>query len=206
VIPSSHKRVPALFSGKFPPRKPRNRDRRPREYLTPQEVDRLIHAARRIGRHAHRDATLILVSYRHGLRVSEVVSLTWPSVDLDSGLLHVHRLKRGLPSVHPLRGPEIRALRRLRRAHPNSSYVFVTERNAPMTDSLVRKIVLRAGVGARLEFPVHPHMLRHAAGYKLANDGHDARAIQQYLGHKNIQHSVRYTELSANRFRNFWTD
>ncbi len=127
-------------------------------------------------------------------------------VDLSHGRLHVNRLKDGVPSVHPLRGPEIRALRRLRREYPDSPYVFVTERRGPLTDSAVRKIVARAGENAGLGFPVHPHMLRHATGYKLANDGHDTRAIQQYLGHKNIQHTVRYTELSTGRFRDFWRD
>jgi type 1 fimbriae regulatory protein FimB/type 1 fimbriae regulatory protein FimE len=100
----------------------------------------------------------------------------------------------------------MRALRRLRRSHPESSYVFVSERRAPLTDSAVRKLVARAGRQAGFSFSVHPHMLRHAAGYKLANDGHDTRAIQHYLGHANIQHTVRYTQLSAVRFRNFWSD
>ena len=111
-----------------------------------------------------------------------------------------------MPSVHPLPGPEIRSLRRLKRESAVSPYVFVSERRAPMSDSGVRKIVARAGAVAGLDFPVHPHRLRHATGYKLANDGHDTRAIQQYLGHKNIQHTVRYTQLSAARFRDFWND
>jgi type 1 fimbriae regulatory protein FimB/type 1 fimbriae regulatory protein FimE len=163
-------------------------------------------AAAKTGRHGHRDATLILVTYRHGLRVAEVTALEWDQVELDRGRLHVSRVKDGTPSVHPIRGPEIRALRRLRRAYAVSPYVFVTERRGPLTDSAVRKIVTRAGETARFDFPIHPHMLRHATGYKLANDGHDTRAIQQYLGHKNIQHTVRYTQLNATRFRDFWKD
>ena len=194
------------FSGKFPPRKPHNARVRPREYLTGEEVRRLMQAARRTGRHPHRDATLILISYRHALRVSEVVALRWDRVDLRHGRLHVERLKRGVPSVHPLRGPEIRSLRKLQRDSPVSPYVFVSERGGPLSDSGVGKIVARAGAVAGLKFPVHPHMLRHATGYKLANDGHDTRAIQQYLGHKSIQHTVRYTQLSALRFRDFWND
>jgi type 1 fimbriae regulatory protein FimE len=114
--------------------------------------------------------------------------------------------KNGLPSVHPLRGPELRALRRLKAQDGASPYVFTTERGGPMTDSNVRKLVARAGEAAKLGFPVHPHMLRHACGFALANAGHDTRAIQQYLGHKNIQHTVRYTELAPNRFRDFWRD
>ena len=126
--------------------------------------------------------------------------------DLNQGHLHVHRRKKGLPSVHPLRGPELRALRRLEREYPASPYLFVSERGSPLTDSTVRKIISRAGRQAGIEFPVHPHMLRHATGYKLANDGHETRAIQHYLGHKNIQHTVRYTELASTRFSDFWRD
>jgi type 1 fimbriae regulatory protein FimB/type 1 fimbriae regulatory protein FimE len=163
-------------------------------------------AARGVGRHGHRDATLILLAYRHGLRVSELVSLRWDQIDLKAGTLHVNRLKNGSPSVHPLRGPEIRALRRLQRDYATTPYVFVTERGGPMMDRNVRLIVSRAGELAELPFPVHPHMLRHACGYKLANDGHDTRAIQQYLGHRNITHTVRYTELAPNRFNGFWKD
>jgi integrase len=141
-----------------------------------------------------RDAALILIAYRHGLRVGELVALRWDQVDLRAGLLHVSRLKGGVPSTHPLRGPELRALRRLRRRYSGSAaYVFTTKRGGPPTDSGVRKIVARAGAPASLPFPVHPHVLRHATGYKLANDGQDTRAIQHYLGHKNIVHTTRYT-------------
>src|SRR5712692_1859776 len=112
----------------------------------------------------------------------------------------------GLSSTHPLYGVELRALRQVARDYPDTPYVFVTERKGPFTDSTFRKIVARAGAAARLGFPVHPHMLRHATGFKLANDGHDTRAIQHYLGHKNIQYTVRYTELSAQRFTAFWPD
>lgn len=159
-----------------------------------------------MGRHGHRDATLILLSYRHGLRVTELVSLRWDQVDLKQGLMHINRLKHGNPSVHPIRGPELRALRRLQRDYPMLPYVFSSERKAPLTDDAIRKIVGRAGKEAKLPFTVHPHMLRHACGYKLAQAGEDTRAIQHYLGHKNIQHTVRYTRLSPDRFKSFWKD
>ncbi len=188
------------------PRRRANAAYRSREYLLDKEVTALMTAATHLGRHGGRDATLILLAYRHGLRVSELVSLRWEQVDLPQGLLHVTRLKHGLPSVHPLRGPELRALRRLQRAYPETAYLFVSERKAPLTTDAVRKIVGRAGRQAGLPFPVHPHMLRHATGYKLANDGQDTRAIQQYLGHRNIQHTTRYTELAADRFKDFWHD
>ena len=189
-----------------PPIKQPNSERRSREFLSPSEVKQLCDAARKLGRHGTRDATMILLAYRHGLRVSELVALKWDQVDLTQGLLHVRRLKNGLNSTHPLHGPEIRALRKIRRDYPETPYVFVSERKHPMTTSNVRKLVMRAGNKARLGFPVHPHMLRHSCGHKLANDGHDTRAIQHYLGHKNIQNTVRYTELSPNRFKNFWDD
>jgi type 1 fimbriae regulatory protein FimB/type 1 fimbriae regulatory protein FimE len=165
-----------------------------------------MNAASHIGRHRHRDRTLILVAFRHGLRVSELVALRWDQVDLKQGHLHIQRLKNGTASTHPIRGPEIRALRRLRRDYPKSPYLFVTERGGPLTASTVRKIVARAGEKAGLAFPVHPHMLRHATGFYLANQGHDTRAIQHYLGHRQIAHTTRYTELAADRFSDFWRD
>ena len=124
--------------------KPRNIDRRGREYLTPQEIDQVIAAAGRIARHGHRDATMILVAYRHSLRVSELVALRWDQVDLKNGRLHVRRRKNGLPSTHPLYGPELRALRRLLREHSDTQYVFVSQRKAPMTTSTFSKIIARA--------------------------------------------------------------
>jgi type 1 fimbriae regulatory protein FimE len=179
---------------------------RSREYLTDAEVTALMKTAAHVGRHGTRDAALILVAYRHGLRVSELVSLRWDQVDLQQGLLHVARRKNGIASVHLLRGPELRTLRRLQRDYPHAAYVFVSERKAPLTVDAVRKIVNRARREAGIAFQVHPHMLRHATGYKLANDGQDTRAIQQYLGHRNIQNTTRYTELAPDRFKDFWRD
>jgi integrase len=190
----------------IPPRRTSNASKRSREYLTPDEVEKILKAAHQAGRHGPRDRTLLLIAYRHGLRVSELVAMRWDQVDLKAGLVHVSRLKNGLTSTHPLRGGELRALRELKREYPNSPYMFVTERGGPMTPATVRKLLTRAGELAKLPFPIHPHMLRHATGYKLANDGHDTRAIQHYLGHKNITHTVRYTELSPERFKGFWKD
>jgi len=195
----------ASKTGKLPKR-PKNSEVRSREYLTEIEVEALAKAAKSIGRHGHRDSTLILLAYRHALCVSELVALRWDQVDLKQGLLHVRRQKNGTPSTHPLRGPVIRALRKLQREPPQSPYVFVTERRGPLTGSTVRKMVGRAGKLAGIGFPIHPHMLRHACGFKLANDGQDTRAVQHYLGHKNIMHTVRYTELNPDRFKAFWDD
>ena len=197
---------PTIVNGKVPPRRKTNVESRSREHLLPSEVDSLIKAAKQVGRHTHRDATLILMMYRHGLRVSEATSLRWDMIDLKQGLLHVNRLKNGVASTHPLRGVELRALRQLKRDYADSPYLFVTERKSSLTTSTVRKMLARAGANAELPFPVHPHMLRHGCGYKLANEGHDTRSIQHYLGHRNIQHTVRYTELASSRFNEFWKD
>ena len=191
---------------KLPPKRVANSQRRSREYLNEQEVEALRKAARNTGRHPHRDDTLILITFRHGLRVSEVIALKWDQVDLKAGLLHVIRTKNGIPSTHPLRGVEIRALRQLKREHKNSPYVFVSERSAPLTGRTVRHIVSRAGEKANLELSVHPHMLRHSTGFHLASQGQDTRAIQSYLGHSNIKNTAIYTQLSPNRFKNFWND
>lgn len=142
-----------------PPRRKSNNELRTREYLTAAEIDSIRKSARTIGRHGHRDDTLILIMFRHALRVSEVITLRWEQVDLKQGLLHVRRLKNGLPSTHPLRGIELRALRQIRRDYPDSSYVFVSERNAPLTARTVRHIIARAGGIAEIGFTIHPHML-----------------------------------------------
>jgi integrase len=196
---------PTIANGNVPPRRVPNATLRPREYLTQREIDELMIAARQ-NRHGHRDARMILIAYRHGLRASEVCELRRDQLDFARGVLHVQRAKRGTPSVHPMQGDEIRALRRLLREDQASRFVFNTERKGPVTTATFRKMVASVGVVAGMPFSIHPHMLRHACGYKLANDGHDTRALQHYLGHKNIQHTVRYTEMSADRFKGFWRE
>jgi type 1 fimbriae regulatory protein FimB/type 1 fimbriae regulatory protein FimE len=186
------------------PRRPRNVDLRTREYLTEAEVEGLTNAAKD-NRWGDRDATMVLVAYRHGLRASELVDLRWDQVDFRTATLHVRRVKQGLPSTHPIPGDELRALRRLqRKRQATSPFVFTSERGAPFTTAGFARMVERAGAGAKLGFKAHPHMLRHACGYALANKGHDTRALQAYLGHRNIQHTVRYTELTPTRFKTFW--
>ena len=187
------------------PRQP-NASVRSREHLTPNEVDRLVRAAGKVGRYRKRDAALIGVMYRHGLRVSEVIELSRADLDLDgrNKTLFVRRIKNGSPATHPVSGPLVRALRTVLNDFPDSQTVFVTERGGALSASSVRHIVKRAGELAGLPFPVHPHMLRHACGFYLANKGVDTRTIQAYLGHKNIQHTVRYTELAPDRFNGLW--
>lgn len=177
-----------------------------RKHLTPSEVEAMLAAARGSGRHGRRDEALVLLSYRHGLRVSELIALQWDSVDFDAGTLYVNRIKNGTPGVHPLRGPEIRALRQLRRDYPETPYLFCSERKGPLTTSSIRRIVARAGLLAGITFRVHPHQLRHATGYYLASQGTDTRAIQGYLGHRAITSTAVYTALAPGRFKDLWRD
>ena len=188
--------TPSIVNRTVMPQRRPNSALRTREHLTENEVERLVDAARK-NRWGHRDATMVLVA--------ELVDLRWDQIEFASGALHVRRVKRGTPSTHPIVGDELRALRRLQREQePKSPFVFTSERAAPFTTAGFARMVERAGVEAKLGFKAHPHMLRHACGYALANKGHDTRALQAYLGHRNIQHTVRYTELSPTRFKDFW--
>lgn len=182
-----------------------NAEYRSREHLTEQEVERLIDAAKD-NRWGHRDATMVLLAFRHGLRASELVDLRWEQVDVENAILHVRRAKNGSPATHPLTGKELRALRRLQRENPPSPFVFVSERGTPFAVRGFQGMVERAGIAAGFEMKIHPHMLRHSCGYKLANEGIDTRTIQAYLGHKSIQHTVRYTELAPTRFKSLFRD
>src|SRR5215831_7912020 len=149
---------------------------------------------------------MILVAYRHGLRASEVCDLQWQQIELSEGRLHVHRVKNGISSVHPIRGDEMRALRKLRRDYPQGRLrVRFRTRWADQPHRLPSPHPACWG-GRRDAIPHPPAMLRHACGFKLANDGHDTRALQHYLGHKNIQHTVRYTDMAPDRFKDFWRD
>jgi len=141
-----------------------------------------------------RDATMVLIAFRHGFRAAESIDLRWDQVDLDNALLHVRRLKNGSPATHPLTGKELRALRRLQREQDlKSPFVFTSERGTPFTKRGFQAMLKRAGDATKFDMKIHPHMLRHACGFKLANDAVDTRTIQAYLGHKSIQHTVRYT-------------
>ena len=188
------------------PTRPPNVELRTREYLLPAEVTKLIKATKG-SRYPQRDAALILFVYRHGLRASEACDLEWSQVDFDTATLHVRRAKNGKPATHPIRGDELRALRQLRRDQgPQATFVFTSERGAPFTPDALNRLIKRLGDRAALGFPIHVHMLRHSWGYALANAGHDTRAIQDWLGHRAIQHTVRYTELTPTRFKDFWRD
>ena len=186
-----------------PPGRRKNADLRSREYLTPEEVLALVAHAGKVGRHPIRDRTIILTMYRHGLRVSELIDLKWNQIDFKQAEMHVRRLKNGTPSVHPIKGDELRLLRKVKREY-DSKFVFVSERGLPLSRSAIATGVKRAAERAEIALKVHPHMLRHACGYYLANKNVDTRTVQAYLGHRSIQHTVRYTELAPGRFSDLW--
>jgi site-specific recombinase XerD len=196
--------TPAAESGKVTRRPARlGKDA---EYLTEAQVKQLIKAADRTSRHGQRDRTLVLLMFRHGLRSVETVNLRWSAVHFDSKRLDVARAKNGNDSIHELTGRELRELRQLKREWAESDWVFQTERGAQMSTSNVRKLLAKLGEVAKFAFPVHPHMLRHAAGHYLAERGTDTRTIQDFLGHKNITHTVRYTRGTSARFVGLFKD
>jgi type 1 fimbriae regulatory protein FimB/type 1 fimbriae regulatory protein FimE len=166
-------------------------------------VNRRMRGMGKGNRHGQRDAAMILICFRHGLRASELCELQWADVEFETATLHLRRAKGGTATTHPLLGDELRALRVLKR-DATSPFLFVTERGSPFSVSGLQKLIERAGVEAGLPFKVHPHMLRHATGYALANKGLDTRTLQSYLGHRSIQSTVRYTELAPGRFKNIW--
>jgi len=157
-------------------------------------------------RYGDRDGTMILLAFRPGLRVSELVALRWEQVDLAAGRLQVIRRKGSDDSVQPLSGVEIRALRKLRREQEaGARFVFITERAAPFTPNGFFKMLARAAESIGME-GVHPHLLRHATGFKLVNQGVDTRTLAAYLGHRLIANTARYTKMDARRFDGFWQD
>jgi integrase len=182
-----------------------NAELRTREHLTTDEVEKLIDSASS-NRQGPRDGLMVLLAFRHGLRAAEVCDLRWEQIDFATATLHVRRIKNGTPATHPLTGREMRALRKHQRESTRSPFVFTSERGAPLSAPGFSRMVERAGRAAKLGIKVHAHMLRHACGYALANAGHDTRALQAYLGHRNIQNTTRYTALAQDRFAKFWQD
>jgi type 1 fimbriae regulatory protein FimB/type 1 fimbriae regulatory protein FimE len=212
-MPASVKRtVPKLATGdrvavhRCPPGRKSNAEHgRVREYLTPAELALLITTAKRRGRYGLRDALAIRMAFRHGLRVSELCGLTWDRIDFTTARISIERLKGSRDATHPIDGDELRELRKLQRLQEaGSRFLFVTERGAPMTPDGFRRMLQR--VGAECGLPqIHPHMLRHSCGFALADKRRDLREIQDYLGHSNLNHTVRYTELAPGRFDAIWS-
>ena len=183
-------------------------DDRPKNFLTEAEVETFLKAGRK-GRHNVRNFAMLLLAFRHGLRVSELINMRMPDVDLDTGRVFVRRLKGSLSTSQPLDGDEIRALRawlreRINAPCCNSPLVFLSERG-PMTRQAFNYLCAEVGKRAKLPVRVHPHMLRHSCGFTLANKGCDTRLIQDYLGHRNITHTQIYTRTAAVRFERLWS-
>lgn len=182
-------------------------DGRGKDFLTEAEMSRFLEAAR-LGRHGVRNFTMMLMGYRHGLRVSELIDIRLRDIDFETARIFVRRKKGSLSTHQPIEGDELRAIRawlrqRQLRSDAHSSYLFLSERG-PMTRQAVNYLAKEIGKYAKLKIGVHPHMLRHSTGYFLANKGFDTRLIQDYLGHKNITHTVRYTRTAASRFEGLW--
>src|SRR5215475_2060059 len=167
-----------------------------RRYITEREVERLMDCARKYGRYGHRDATMILVAYRHGLRASEVCDLQWHQIELSEGRLHVHRVKNGIPSVHPIRGDEMRALRKLRREYPKDAYVFVSERGGPIPHRFPPPHPARRR-GCQDAFPDPPTHAAPCLWVQARQRGHDTGALQHYLGPSHAWCSFPVTLLSC---------
>jgi site-specific recombinase XerD len=179
-------------------------DGKKRNFLTEPEVKRLLESARR-GRHGTRDYLMVLLTYRHGLRVSELIDIRLRDLDLDTARIHVRRRKGSLSTIQPIEGDELRAIRSYLRERGNVRlpYLLLSERG-PLTRQAVNYLLKEMGQRAKLVINVHPHMLRHSTGYYLANKGFDTRLIQDYLGHRNINHTVKYTRTAASRFEGLW--
>jgi type 1 fimbriae regulatory protein FimB len=178
-----------------------------RKHLVSSEVDKLIDATKN-SRNATRDRCLLLLMFRHGLRVSEACGLKLSQVDIESHVLHVSRLKKGLSTTHPLRTDEIKAIKSWlairTKNKPKTDAFFISERRSPLNRKTAWLAIRTYGERANLSLPAHPHMLRHACGFALADQGADTRLIQDYLGHRNIQHTVIYTATNPARFEQLW--
>ena len=179
---------------------------RGKNFLSEKEMEQFLNAARK-SRNGIRDHLILLMMYRHGLRVSEVISIKFSDVDLQQARLWVRRLKNGLSVEQPLAGDELRAIKRYLKIRNSAlPWLFLSERRQPMTRQSVNYITRTAGQRANLSTPVNPHMLRHSCGFYLANKGYDLRLIQDYLGHRDPKHTAHYTRVASHRFENLWKD
>ena len=177
-----------------------------RDYLTAAEVERLLAAARSSPRHGLRNYAMLLIAYRHALRASELTHLKLSDIDFAARGIYCRRLKGSVSNVHPLAQDELKVLAELRDCRPGAAgdHVFVSERGGPMTRYGIWHVVREAGAGAGLGREIHPHMLKHAAGYYFANKGLDVRLIQEYMSHVQIMNTIRYTRVDARRFAGMW--
>lgn len=179
-----------------------------RKHLTVGEVQRLVDAARR-GANPERDVCLLWMCFNHGCRVSEIRHWKLSDIDIHSGVIYIRRLKNGFSTTHPIYKQEIKTLTewlRVRKDYPgnNSEWLFLSRNGQPLSRQRIYQMMKNLSLDAQLEINAHPHMLRHACGFALANKGVDTRLIQDFLGHRNIQHTVIYTASNDARFREVW--
>ncbi|PWI77124.1 DNA recombinase [Enterobacter sp. CGMCC 5087] len=179
-----------------------------RRYLTQTEVESMLKHAR-MSSTPERDYCLLLMSFIHGFRVSEVCELRLSDIDLKGGSLYIRRMKNGFSTTHPLLKEEksaIRAWLKVRSGlpHADSEWLFITRQSERMTRQRIWQVINKLGEQSNISVVSHPHMLRHACGFALADRGVDTRLIQDYLGHRNIRHTVRYTASNAERFKCVW--
>jgi integrase len=201
VIPFPRSAVQELPKKGTSPNKGHEATGRNREHLNQAEVDKLLVAAKGTAQNGHRNYCIILLGYRHGLRVAEIAALKWSDVDFDKGTLYINRAKGSIAGTHPLQGDELRALRKLQREYPDNPFLCVGRSNAPMDSTAISGMVKRLGDGSQLlGFPIHAHMLRHTCGFLMCDRGYDLRIVQAWLGHSNIQNTVGYTALSSKQF------
>lgn len=183
-------------------RKP-NSAYRSREHLTEPEIDRLLDAAAST-QNPSQSRLLVLLAFRHGLRISETCDVRIDDIDLRAATIYVRRAKNGMPGVHGLEGDELRLIRDVMAQHPHSPFLFLSRRGTPLSIPAVQRFIERLGVSAGIKFPVHFHQIRHSTGFALAARSVPTRDLQIFLGHKNISNTVIYTAVADHRIRTIW--
>ena len=175
-----------------------------RQALTQDELDRLF-AALKGNRHGHRDYMMALVTFLHGLRVSELIDLRWDDIDWRKGTIAIRRLKGSIDGTHYLERDEATGLKRLQREQePKRPHIFTSERGEAFTRFAINKMIATAGQNAKITWPVHPHCLRHTTGTMQANGGMDAWRLSKLMGHASIANTTKYVRMSPEPLKDAW--